>query len=148
MSSIDDAKEFADITGVDDGSISNNRRQPIASESNKDDSEEIPTPGKTTQYALYRDGYMATTPTVESLPAGCYDVNSDQRGNYAKAVRMKPGYYFHPELFVFRVLDSEGLMHWLHPFSFDWHKSWVKGPVHYGSFEMPALSDFEFIGEL
>lgn len=34
-------------------------------------------PGQPTQYALYGPGYTATTPTVPSLPPGCYDVDSD-----------------------------------------------------------------------
>lgn len=39
-------------------------------------------PGQVTQYALYGPGYTATTPTISSLPAGCYDVDADSRCTY------------------------------------------------------------------
>jgi hypothetical protein len=39
-------------------------------------------PGSSTQYALYREGYMATTPTVKELPPGCYDITADQKAIY------------------------------------------------------------------
>lgn len=41
-----------------------------------------PEPGRVTQYALYGEGYTATTPTVDSLPPGCYDVEADSHCTY------------------------------------------------------------------
>ena len=35
--------------------------------------------GQPTQYALYGAGYTATTPTVDTLPPGCYNINQDDR---------------------------------------------------------------------
>lgn len=38
--------------------------------------------GQPSQYALYGPGYKPTTPTVPSLPPGCYDITADQNGIY------------------------------------------------------------------
>lgn len=38
--------------------------------------------GQPTQYAHYGPGYKATTPTIQSLPAGCYDICADSDGVY------------------------------------------------------------------
>lgn len=47
--------------------------------SERDDEDRVE-PGQVTQYSLYGRGYKATTPTVDSLPPGCYDINADNYG--------------------------------------------------------------------
>src|ERR1700687_4992676 len=37
------------------------------------------TPGQVSQYALYAEGYTATTPTVKTLPPNCYDIVQDNK---------------------------------------------------------------------
>jgi Cdc6-like AAA superfamily ATPase len=39
-------------------------------------------PGYPTQYALYEEGYTATTPTIKSLPPNCYDITQDSNCVY------------------------------------------------------------------
>lgn len=52
----------------------------IAPESTKE--EKKPVPGQVSQYALYGRGYMPITPSISTLPAGCYDVRVSQEGVY------------------------------------------------------------------
>lgn len=40
-------------------------------------------PAEAVQYALYKSGYAPTNPTVNKLPAGCYDLKVDDRCIYA-----------------------------------------------------------------
>jgi energy-coupling factor transporter ATP-binding protein EcfA2 len=56
-----------------------------------DDDSEVVTPGKLTQYNLYKAGYSATTSTVNSLPAGCYDINQDSNATYAEPSQKSNG---------------------------------------------------------
>lgn len=46
------------------------------------DNDMAPEPGQVSQYALYGAGYKATTPTVPTLPPGCYDIHNDNQGVY------------------------------------------------------------------
>lgn len=48
----------------------------------KDDSEEKVKPGIPVQYQLHGDGFQATNATIKTLPAGCYDITSDNTGPY------------------------------------------------------------------
>lgn len=85
--SINDAQDFVKtVDSVTDAERTAERRRrrmsgSDPSESPSSDGEE-PAPGRVSQYALYGEGYMATTPTVPTLPPGCYDVAADNRGVY------------------------------------------------------------------
>jgi energy-coupling factor transporter ATP-binding protein EcfA2 len=67
-------------------------------------------PGALTQYALHRNGYMATTDTVGSLPSGCYDITSDSEGIYVVPVLPPSGLLLElPEMRsdeVIRLVDN------------------------------------------
>ena len=39
-------------------------------------------PGQLTQYSLHGAGYAATTSTIKSLPAGCYDIVQDNTATF------------------------------------------------------------------
>lgn len=91
MSDIDDASEFAEAADSfyeqEAQNMNKTKRddQPEAIQlSGKTESSDKPTPGQITQYALYGRGYTATTPTVQSLPAGCYDIIQDSRCTYVQ----------------------------------------------------------------
>lgn len=77
MSDLDDAQEWADAADFFEKSEYGNgqSKEPTGSlTSVPGDSRK---PGQPTQYAIYRSGYTATTDTVKTLPAGCYDINAD-----------------------------------------------------------------------
>lgn len=79
MSEIDDAAEWASAAESYKGDDkSENRRLQRAPDF--DDDGNMKNAGQPNQYALYGPGYMATTPTVKTLPPGMYDVQSDNRG--------------------------------------------------------------------
>lgn len=44
-------------------------------------SEEV-VPGQPSQYALYGPGYKPTTPTIDTLKPGCYDIRVNQEGTF------------------------------------------------------------------
>ena len=48
-------------------------------------------PGQPSQYSVYGPGYKATTPTISSLPAGCYDINIDTNGIYCTPLPQPTG---------------------------------------------------------
>ena len=82
-SELEDAKEFADLLDVIEESLAN---MPVAS---PDETSSYTTkrskdlnPGQPTQYSLYGAGYTTTTPTIDVLPSGCYDVHSDSKCVY------------------------------------------------------------------
>lgn len=79
---ISDAEEWVSTSG--DFKESDSRPQPLSplSRALQDifDDEAPKHQGGVTQYSLYGGGYKATTATVTTLPAGCYDVNADQYG--------------------------------------------------------------------
>lgn len=82
MSNIDDAAEWAQAASAFDGRKTN-RNDPDIRRDNPpdfDDDHNVKNPGQPNQYALYGPGYMATTPTVKTLPAGCYDIQNNNRG--------------------------------------------------------------------
>lgn len=54
-----------------------------ATQPKTDSEDKAPVPGAPTQYSLYGGGYTATTPTIETLPSGCYDICVDQNCVYA-----------------------------------------------------------------
>lgn len=91
MSEIDDAKEWAET--ANDGNFDGSEYQPNLLEKRSIEAqqpiligdqgeEQKPVPGQPTQYSLYADGYTATTPTINTLPPGCYDVRADNRCVY------------------------------------------------------------------
>lgn len=47
--------------------------------------------GQPTQYAKYGPGYMPTSDTIKSLPAGCYDVHADQKGVFVTPALKQSG---------------------------------------------------------
>lgn len=83
MSEIDDAADWANATGNFDSKEASNKTrslQPVAiSEKGQDEERK---PGQVSQYSLYGGGYKATTSTVKTLPAGTYDIQSDNNGVY------------------------------------------------------------------
>ncbi len=90
MSELDDAKEFSEVV-ESLSEILNSPSQPSHT-GKMPQSQDAPSlnpkeyrivPGQPTQYALYGPGYTATTPTVDTLPAGCYDIEADNKCCYA-----------------------------------------------------------------
>lgn len=85
-SELNDAKDFVDqVDSADAEKIKAEKRKrrleakdcaPTSTKTATDS----PTPGQVSQYALHGEGYMATTPTVASLPPGAYDVCCDNTG--------------------------------------------------------------------
>lgn len=78
MSEVDDAKEFAEFAENFEAKEPRSTAQVAAPSWSEPKSEEKVVPGQPTQYSLYGGGYTSTTPTIKSLPAGCYDINVDQ----------------------------------------------------------------------
>lgn len=81
----DDAAEFAaagEGFKESDRRVDNNKTEVVGSLVLPDDDEDRVQPGQVTQYSLYGRGYKATTPTVDSLPPGCYDIHMDNHGPY------------------------------------------------------------------
>lgn len=85
----DDIREFNEIAENFQSSVEKLANMGIANKT-----EDAPTPvdpqttkaensNMPTQWALYGGGYTATTPTVKSMPAGCYDIWSDPKCIYA-----------------------------------------------------------------
>jgi ATPase family associated with various cellular activities (AAA) len=79
-----DAEDFANTTNNFDDSTS---KRPESGLQRATPGEEAPRspkesmgPGQLSQYALYGQGYMATTPTVSCLPPGAYDICVDNHG--------------------------------------------------------------------
>jgi len=83
---IDDAKEFAELVEFFEENESKKSRpknqSPEKAEVAKTESNTT-NPGTPTQYALYGPGYAPTTPTIKTLPPGCYDICVDNRCCYA-----------------------------------------------------------------
>lgn len=84
MSNISDSEEFAKLSDsyqepkLLDGPL----RGAVAAQplfGRDEDSGEQVKPGQPTQYALYGPGYSATTPTIPTLPPGCYDICVDSQ---------------------------------------------------------------------
>lgn len=87
MSELDDAKDFSEVIDQLSDALRENKSNksakeeaPIAQSSPEGSPKE---PGQLTQYALYGSGYTATTPTIKSLPSGCYDISNDNRCVFA-----------------------------------------------------------------
>lgn len=82
---LDDAKEFAAETSKPsqqrEAKLQNTLARAETAVTPKSVKEE-PEPGQVTQYALYAGGYTATTPTIPTLPSGCYDIEFDSRAVY------------------------------------------------------------------
>lgn len=63
-------------------------------------------PGQPVQYALHADGYSATTPTIQTLPAGVYDIKQDERAIYASPMAPPSGLLLElPEMKSDKVLE-------------------------------------------
>lgn len=82
MSEIDDAAEWAAAADAFDGSEKTEepKRRRRDNDLAYDDDDNEKAPGQPSQYSLYGQGYMATTPTVKTLPSGVYDIQADNRG--------------------------------------------------------------------
>jgi Cdc6-like AAA superfamily ATPase len=80
---LDDAKDFTELVNA----VSESTRKAYGSK--KAQFGEVPVsspdlnPGQVTQYALYGEGYAATTPTVSALPPGRYDICVDSKCVFA-----------------------------------------------------------------
>lgn len=83
MSEIDDAAEWAAAADQHKPQEAGKKARALRNEPpdfGEDDDSKETKPGQPNQYALYGQGYMATTPTIKTLPAGCYDIQNDNRG--------------------------------------------------------------------
>ena len=112
MSEIDDAAEWASAADAFEGDKpgSDNKKLRRNNDWDDDDDSEKKTPGQPNQYALYGAGYMATTPTVKTLPPGCYDIQNDNRGVFVVPALPPSGLLLElPEMRseeVIRVVDN------------------------------------------
>lgn len=82
MSDVSDAQEFVEATKAFDeikGSVpvKSSLKQMLADM--KDHDEETVVPGIPVQYQVYGSGYAPTNHTIKTLPAGCYNLEADQR---------------------------------------------------------------------
>ena len=108
---LDDAKEFSEvIEQLADIIKPNNNKTPTSNNAEsaavEQPLQEISKHGAVTQYALYGAGYTATTPTVKSLPSGCYDISSDNKCVYAVPAMAPAGLLLElPEMRSEFVLD-------------------------------------------
>ena len=82
---IDDAKDFVDQikTLADQAMESRPKKARNENPVRPSDPASELNPGQVTQYALYGEGYTATTPTVQSLPPGRYDIHVDSKCVFA-----------------------------------------------------------------
>lgn len=110
MSEIDDAKEWAEASS---SYVNQDGGRPSRSLSYKEedsDDDDAPKIGQVNQYSLYGGGYMATTATIKSLPAGAYDIAADNRGVYVVPTLPPAGLLLElPEMRseeVIRVVDN------------------------------------------
>lgn len=78
-------KDFKDDSGNDEYGLGQ-----TPTELRKSDSAAIKT-GQPSQYAHYGPGYKATTPTIQSLDAGCYDIMADSDGVFVVPVAKPAG---------------------------------------------------------
>jgi len=79
-----DAEDFANTTSSVRGQQARKERNLRGATPQKAVESEGPlNPGQVSQYALYGQGYMATTPTVPTLPPGAYDICVDNHGVFA-----------------------------------------------------------------
>ena len=82
---LNDAQELADLSDLFDKLENSSKKSGRVSEASAPQKAVDPgeVPGQVTQYALYGEGYTATTPTVKTLPPDCYDIHSDPKCVYA-----------------------------------------------------------------
>jgi Cdc6-like AAA superfamily ATPase len=81
---ISDAKEFNELASKFKETLENSPKPAQASSPDDYDEPEGQgkRPGQPVQYSVYGEGYTATTPTVQTLPPGCYDICQDNRCTY------------------------------------------------------------------
>lgn len=108
MSDVKDASEFADL--VKNATPANNRRSRASEGALRDFFNEMSAPsiapGTPSQYALYRDGYKATTTTIDELRSGTYDIRVDDNGYYVVPMPPPTGLLLElPEMRSKDVLD-------------------------------------------
>lgn len=81
---MDDADEF--LAATENATTHHNSGEKTASkhygDEPKSDRKEKPSPGRVSQYVLYGPGFKPATPTVPTLPPGCYDLAADNQGTY------------------------------------------------------------------
>jgi hypothetical protein len=109
MSEIDDAAEWAAAAETYEKPEESNKRRNRSPDFLYEDDDEKK-PGQPNQYALYGGGYMATTPTIKTLPPGVYDITADNRGVYVVPALPPSGLLLElPEMRseeVIRVVDN------------------------------------------
>lgn len=111
MSEIEDAAEWAQAAEQFKPEENNNKTRRNRDRSPEfSDDDTAPQPGVPNQYALYGQGYMATTPTIKSLQPGCYDIQNDNRGVFVVPALPPSGLLLElPEMRseeVIRVVDN------------------------------------------
>lgn len=91
MSEIDDANEFVEATGTydDDHEDDMNSKPPSALTVNDVEPQEKKKHGTPVQYSKFSDGYLPTSETIKTLPAGCYNIYDSNSGAYASPA-LKP----------------------------------------------------------
>lgn len=88
MSELEDAQEWAEAAEKFEASPDDEVTVPGISPdttTRKSEKKEVQ-PGLVNQYALYGGGYTATTPTVDNLPPGAYDIQHDSKCTYVTPV--------------------------------------------------------------
>lgn len=85
MSDIDDVNEFVDSAATFKEEFKDESIHTLSTkgELNKLLESQITKYGQPTQYAKYGPGFMPTSDTIKTLPAGCYDIHYDQKGVFA-----------------------------------------------------------------
>ena len=107
MSELDDAVEFATLAKNTISSGSSSKRHRDLSIDDLLHGRDEVQPGQPVQYALHADGFAATTPTVKTLKAGCYDIKIDQRAVYAVPMPEPTGLLLElPEMKSEKVLST------------------------------------------
>lgn len=86
MSEIDDAKEFMEAQAENKEIAQTLAARALNASPDHEtmpqalsDDGSLINPGKPTQYSLYGEGFTAATPTIKTLPPGCYDVTADNK---------------------------------------------------------------------
>lgn len=107
---INDASEWAAASeNFDSDKTESKKNRPIRQLDYDEDDKAI-NPGMPNQYAMYGSGFMATTPTIKSLEAGCYDIQTDNRGVFVVPALPPSGILLElPEMRsdeVIRVIDN------------------------------------------
>ena len=80
MTEHNDELDFIEKAGTDFKAEDNDEYELSTAPALRRKGENEVNPGEPSQYSHYGPGYKPTTPTIGTLPAGCYDINIDQNG--------------------------------------------------------------------